>query len=188
MTFWAGRWPPGFFTRQRSPYRPPHPPFGHPLPGGEKDMVNALAERKERRPGAKRSPSPRWGEGWGEGFFCVGRHQAMDGIVRNEHWGPNQLFVKPARDLIQNDAAGARRWHPCPLNRKLSVRVAGTAVSAFRGWGLVMSVSRSSIYLIGAALAMSFGQAPSPAESSNDKNSAKPRPSVPARRGDVVED
>src|SRR5690242_3591583 len=51
-----------------------------------------------------------------------------------------------------------------------------------------MSLSRSFVYLIGAALAMNVGQAPSPAESKNDKDSAKARPSVPARRGDVVDD
>jgi hypothetical protein len=44
----------------------PHPPYGHLLPGGEKGTVKALAERKQRRGGIKRSPSPRRGEGRGE--------------------------------------------------------------------------------------------------------------------------
>src|SRR5262249_35249313 len=45
-----------------------HPAFGRSLParrGGS--MVGAFAERQERRRGAKRSPSPRRGEGRGEG-------------------------------------------------------------------------------------------------------------------------
>ena len=44
----------------RAPRRngPPHPPFGHLLPGGEKGMVCDSAERDDRGGGNKRSPSP----------------------------------------------------------------------------------------------------------------------------------
>ena len=38
---------------------PPHPPFGHLLPGGEKGMVDASAQRGRRGGAGKRSPSPR---------------------------------------------------------------------------------------------------------------------------------
>ena len=50
---------------------PPHPPFGHLLPGGEKGTVAAFAEREQRGGGNKRSPSPRRGEGRGEGARAV---------------------------------------------------------------------------------------------------------------------
>ena len=48
------------------PAPPPHPPFGHLLPDGEKGTLYDSAEQ-DRRGGAKRSPSPRRGEGRGEG-------------------------------------------------------------------------------------------------------------------------
>src|SRR5579864_3551022 len=55
----------------RSPRQiPPHPPLGHLLPGGEKGSARA-AESWGRRCGESRSPSPRRGEGWGEGVLAV---------------------------------------------------------------------------------------------------------------------
>jgi hypothetical protein len=50
---------------------PPHPPFGHLLPGGEKGTILAAAEREYPGGRAKRSPSPRRGEGRGEGAIAV---------------------------------------------------------------------------------------------------------------------
>src|SRR5438045_2557938 len=50
---------------------PPHPPFGHLLPGGEKGTARAAAAWAGRRGGASRSPSPRRGEGRGEGGCAV---------------------------------------------------------------------------------------------------------------------
>jgi hypothetical protein len=47
--------------------RPPHPPFGHLLPSGEKGTVYASAERGVRRGAIQRSPSPQRGERRGEG-------------------------------------------------------------------------------------------------------------------------
>ncbi len=41
---------------------PPHPPFGHLLPVGEKGAVDACAERETHGGARKRSPSPRRGE------------------------------------------------------------------------------------------------------------------------------
>src|SRR5206468_3052779 len=45
--------------------RPPHPPFGHPLPGGRGS--ERLGRPTRRRTAKQSSPSPRWGEGGGEG-------------------------------------------------------------------------------------------------------------------------
>ena len=49
---------------------PPHPPFGHVLPVGDKGTVNASAKPSDPGQAAKRSPSPRRGEGRGEGGFA----------------------------------------------------------------------------------------------------------------------
>ncbi len=46
---------------------PPHPPFGHLLPAGEKGTVIAVAQGEARSETRERSPSPRRGEGRGEG-------------------------------------------------------------------------------------------------------------------------
>src|SRR5262249_49457686 len=57
----------------RWPRPPPHPPFGHLLPGGEKGGLSS-AERDNRRGGDTRSPSPHREEGWGEGVArCASR-------------------------------------------------------------------------------------------------------------------
>src|SRR5438045_6013132 len=46
---------------------PPHPPFGHLLPAGEKGTVCDSAQQADLRRANRRSPSPHRGEGWGEG-------------------------------------------------------------------------------------------------------------------------
>ncbi len=54
---------------------PPHPPFGHLLPGGEKGMVDASAQRGRRGGAGKRSPSPsgRGERGGMRGSACAQR-------------------------------------------------------------------------------------------------------------------
>ena len=69
-------------VRARAPRRkyPPHPPFGHLLPAGEKGTAITSAEGEDRRGGNQRSPSPRRGEGRGEGVRAVALSEESQNI------------------------------------------------------------------------------------------------------------
>ena len=77
----------------RSPRRkyPPHPPFGHLLPGGEKGTVPAPAERVDCRGEPERSPSPHRGEGRGEGVRAVASSEESPSSPAMSPVGPTVL-------------------------------------------------------------------------------------------------
>ena len=83
---------------------PPHPPFGHLLPGGEKGTVPAPAERVDCRGESERTPSPHRGEGRGQGVRAWRRARSLGisfGLARDP---PREEFL----GLINRDDVDVR--------------------------------------------------------------------------------
>ncbi len=79
---------------------PPHPPFGHLLPGGEKGTVLAIAGRVYRCGESMWSPSPHRVEGRGEGVRGAYSHP----LIRHSGPAPARLADRPEPDSHRRDA------------------------------------------------------------------------------------
>ncbi len=73
---------------------PPHPPFGHPLPDGARGRIGpGLAA--ERCATATSSPSPRRGEGWGEGAAMPRDDAVVATKTAGKRWRHPNSFSSP---------------------------------------------------------------------------------------------
>ncbi len=96
-------------ARSRRRKYPPHPPFGHLLPGGEKGTVPAPAERVDCRGESERTPSPHRGEGRGEGVRAVASSEESQ--LNSHDCNPRVTTSRNsrARRAIAFNAFGLRR-------------------------------------------------------------------------------